>query len=110
MAMAVRERVREVGVLKTLGYQTGTILGMLLCEGVATAVAGGALGLLGARGVNELLRGLPQIFVDMARLRMPAAIVVACLGLAAVIGLASCVAPAYGAARKPITEALRFVD
>ena len=32
MAMSVRERVREVGVLKTLGFTPGAILGMILGE------------------------------------------------------------------------------
>ena len=32
MAMSVRERVREVGVLKTLGFTPGSILGMILGE------------------------------------------------------------------------------
>src|SRR5258705_13945662 len=43
MAMSVRERVREVGVLKTLGYTREAILGMILGEAVVLAVVGGAI-------------------------------------------------------------------
>ncbi|MBL8295052.1 MAG: ABC transporter permease, partial [Bryobacterales bacterium] len=51
MAMSVRERVREVGILKTLGFTPGTILFLLVGEAVAIALAGGALGLLLAYGI-----------------------------------------------------------
>ena len=45
MAMSVRERVREVGVLKTLGFTPGNILGMILGEACAISLAGGTIGL-----------------------------------------------------------------
>ena len=46
MAMSVRERVREVGVLKTLGFTPGAILGLILGEACAISIAGGAIGFL----------------------------------------------------------------
>ena len=46
MAMSVRERVREVGVLKTLGFTPGTILQLILGEACAISVAGGLIGYL----------------------------------------------------------------
>ena len=45
IAMSVRERVREVGVLKTLGFTRGAILGIILGEAVAISLIGGVLGL-----------------------------------------------------------------
>jgi len=44
MAMSVRERTREVGVLKTLGFPRGTVLALILGEAVAIAMGGGAIG------------------------------------------------------------------
>ena len=49
--MSVRERVREVGVLKTLGYTPGIILGVILGEAVAISFIGGLIGC----GLAELL-------------------------------------------------------
>ena len=46
MAMSVRERVREVGVLKTLGFTDGNVLGMIIGEAIAISLLGGALGFL----------------------------------------------------------------
>ena len=45
MAMAVRERVPELGVLKTLGFGDKTVLFMVLTESLVIAAVGGALGL-----------------------------------------------------------------
>ena len=44
MAMSVRERTREVAVLKTLGFTRKIILGLFVGESVALSLAGGVLG------------------------------------------------------------------
>ena len=50
MAMSIRERTREVAVLKTLGFTRQSILRLYVGEGVIVALAGGVLGcLLAAR-------------------------------------------------------------
>src|SRR5215467_1210063 len=59
MAMSVRERVREVGVLKTLGFTRESILGMILGEAVVLALIGGAAGLGIAVGLCSLVRQAP---------------------------------------------------
>ncbi len=46
MAMSVRERINEVGVLKTLGFTDNTILGVLIGEAITIALIGGTLGLI----------------------------------------------------------------
>jgi putative ABC transport system permease protein len=45
MAQAIRERVPELGVLKTLGFSNGTVLGFVLAEASALCAIGGVLGL-----------------------------------------------------------------
>jgi len=45
MAQAVRERTNELAVLKTIGFSSHSVLGMVLAEGVLLLVLGGVLGL-----------------------------------------------------------------
>jgi len=110
MAMSVRERVREVGILKTLGFTQGTILGLILGEAVAISLAGGAIGYLIS---TVLLKGVQRSpmggFLPDLRVVDPA-IAAVCLLLAAMIGLASSLVPAMGASRAPIVESLRSAD
>jgi len=110
MAMSVRERVREVGILKTLGYTPGEILGIILGEAVIIALLGTMLGLALAGGVCAFLRQGPITFVDLKALSMPPVVIGVALGLSIVMGLASSLIPALGAARRPIIECLRFTD
>jgi putative ABC transport system permease protein len=110
MAMSVRERVREVGILKTLGYTPGEILGIILGEAVIIALLGTMLGLALAGGVCAFLRQGPITFVDLKALSMPPVVIGVALGLSIVMGLASSLIPAWGAARRPIVECLRFTD
>src|SRR5947208_7534411 len=49
MAMSIRERTREVAVLKTLGFTRGTILGLFVGESATVGQMGGAWGSLFAR-------------------------------------------------------------
>src|ERR1035438_6065605 len=44
MAMSIRERTREVAVLRTLGFTRGSILKLLLSEAIAISLIGGLLG------------------------------------------------------------------
>src|SRR5207302_11172759 len=46
MAMSIRERTREVAVLKTLGFTRQTVLGLFVGEAVVLALIGGVAGSL----------------------------------------------------------------
>src|SRR6266487_5360590 len=46
MAMSIRERTREVAVLKTLGFTRGTVLSLFVGEAVVLSLVGGILGSL----------------------------------------------------------------
>lgn len=110
VAMTVRERTREIGVFRTLGYSESGVLSLLLSESVTLSLIGGAAGLGLAVIVIAYLRTFPSMMVDLKPLALKPAVVLACLAIAATVGLASCFVPARHAARQPITEALRVVD
>ena len=64
MSMAIRERVRELAILKALGFGGGDLFGLLVAESFGLALAGGvlasamALGLIHAVDFHTLSRGL----------------------------------------------------
>jgi putative ABC transport system permease protein len=110
MAMSVRERVREVGVLKTLGFSTGEILGMILGEAVAISLAGGLIGYLISTGLMQMITKSPigGFLPTLPMIEPPVA--AACIGTAALVGLMSALVPAMGASRMSIVQALRTTD
>jgi len=111
IAMSVRERVAEVGVLKTLGYTRGTILGIILGEALTISLIGGILGLgLASMLVGGVRRSPVAFFAELKTLTIVPSVGALCLMAAALIGLASAFIPAFQASRMPITEALRTAD
>jgi len=110
MAMSVRERVREVGILKTLGFTPGGILGIVLTESVLLSVIGAFLGLGVSEGLCAFLRRSPTTFADLKMLHVPYSVIALSLLLAVFIGLASAAIPAWSASKRPIIDCLRFND
>jgi putative ABC transport system permease protein len=105
MAMAIRERTSEIGVLKTLGFADGTIFGLVLTEAAVITLGGGALGALGAKFLIEgshfnALGFLPPMSVRWST-------VGAGIGVAVLIGAVSGLIPAWQASRLRIVQALR---
>lgn len=103
IAMSVRERTREFGVLKAIGFTPGLVLGMVLAESTLLAAAGGALGLggaaltVGSRGAN------------LAGLMLAPGTTATAAALALAIGLLGGLLPALAAARLRTVEALRVI-
>ena len=107
MAMSVRERVREVGILKTLGFTSGEILGIILGEATIISFAGGVLGLLLASILVAGIRSADVQFANISQMSISPGIWGVCLGVAMVIGIFSAFLPAQGASRTTILNALR---
>ncbi|HTB14622.1 MAG TPA: ABC transporter permease [Bryobacteraceae bacterium] len=107
MAMSVRERIREVGILKTLGYTPGTILFLILGEAGVLSLLGGAIGLLLAVGLTNVVRNGPSFIQAMKTLTITPDVGGALMLVAFIIGVASAFVPAFNASRTPILESLR---
>jgi len=110
MAMSVRERVREVGVLKTLGFNSSTILGIILGESAFMSLVGGTVGLIFATGLCALLRKAPAFVQQTKTLTIQPPILALLLAISMVIGIVSAIIPAWNASRSNIVDALRFTD
>jgi len=96
-----------VGVLKTLGYTRGLILSIILGEAVSISILGGAVGLAIASLLCGVVRQGPAFSDDLKRLSIQPPVAIACLLVAAFIGLISAFVPAWNASRISIVEALR---
>jgi putative ABC transport system permease protein len=107
LSMSVRERIREAGVLKTLGFTPGTIMGILLGEGAVIALIGGALGCGLAWGFCAMLRNAEIPIQQLRVMQVTPLIVSISLLIALLIGLLSAMVPAIGAARRSILDSLR---
>jgi len=110
MAMSVRERLREVGILKTLGYTPGAILFIILGEAGVISILGGIIGIALASGLTTVVRQGPSFIQAMKTLAVTPDVGAICLGLAVVIGVASSFVPALNASRTSILESLRSTD
>jgi putative ABC transport system permease protein len=110
IAMSVRERTREVGILKTLGYTPGAILTLILGEAVLVAVAGGVIGIFLASMMTGVVRDAPTMMDQLQHLTLEPQVAAVCLVVAALIGLLSALVPAFNASRLSILDALRSTD
>jgi len=61
MTMAVRERRKEIAVLKTLGFSSARVMGLILTESLVLGVLGGGLGIGLGRWAIAVLPRLPMI-------------------------------------------------
>ncbi len=104
MAQSVRERTSELAVLKTLGFSGGTILALVLAESLSIVIVGGGLGLavawLFVQQGDPTGGLLPMFSLPPRDVALGAALMLA-------MGLLAGAAPALGAMRLKITDALR---
>ncbi|HEY1262042.1 MAG TPA: FtsX-like permease family protein, partial [Terriglobales bacterium] len=106
MAMSIRERTREVAVLKTLGFTRQTILSLFVTEAVFLALIGGILGSAIAFVVGQGARHIGG-FVGALEVTGPT---MAVAWVAAILmGLFSALIPSYHASRLGIVEGLRHI-
>jgi putative ABC transport system permease protein len=108
MAMTIRERTREVAVLKTLGFTKATILSLYITEAVTISLLGGFLGATGATLLMILASKMPNgTFFTGFRVNTPTYLVA--LAVAALVGLVSAVFPSYQASQRNIVDGLRHI-
>ena len=106
MAIAVRERTRELAVLKAVGFSGGFVLVLVIVETLIVAAVGGGIGL----GLAKLftLRGDPTGGL-LPFFHLPGTAVVSGLVLALAVGLTAGILPALSASRLRVVDALRRI-
>lgn len=112
MAMSARERLSEYAVLKTLGFGSRHLVLFIAGESFVIAVTGGGLGILLAypatiafdKALGEMAGALFPVF------EISLATILASGAIAAGIGLAAALFPAWRAVTLKISDGLRRID
>jgi len=103
MSQAIRERIPELAILKTLGFSNRAVLLIVLAESTLMALIGCVVGLSLAAVV---IPGLPAATPFLGGTTLPAVVVLQGLLVAVLLGLAVGAQPALRAMRLSIVEAL----
>lgn len=106
MAISVRERTPELGILKAIGFSDRAVLGFILGESLVIAV-------FGCIGLVLALLAIPVLSRAMAgmlpTLLISSRVLIAGVIAAAAVGFASAILPGIGAMRMRVVDALRRV-
>jgi putative ABC transport system permease protein len=107
MSGAVRERTREIGIFRALGFRKSHIIKIILYEGLIISIIGGIIGFL----IGMLLANYaaPVFFDSDVRVTWNVILFLIAILISVVIGLLSSIFPALKAAKLDPAEALRFI-
>ena len=109
MAMTVRERTKEVGTLKAIGFQRSTITTMFLAESLILACIGAGLG-IGAAALVFNSIDLSLYIPNFISFVPTGKTLAAAFGLSILVGLISVIYSAYRVSGLTIAEALRSTE
>lgn len=110
MSMAVRERVREIGMLRSIGFSRIRIVSLVAGESLLLSFAGGVLGCGAAWAVVHLVAVTVPAggYSFPVTLGLPLALAAGAGAVA--VGLLGGLPAGIGASRRPIVDAIRSVD
>ena len=106
LAIAVKERTKEIGVRKALGASSMSVVGLVVQEALSLMIVSGSLGLVIGVGILEIVSPM----IDHEYFKNPQVdfrIALIALGVLVVVGVASGIGPALRAVRIKPVEALR---
>jgi putative ABC transport system permease protein len=107
MMMSVNERIKEIGIMRSIGTQKKEVMSMFIYEasiiGVIGSLIGGAISLLAGYAVSALMLGTTEYLFTMASLES----VVEGVGFGILICIACGIYPAWQAANLNPIDALR---
>lgn len=110
MSMAIRERFRELAILKALGFRRRELFAFILAESFGLAAAGAIIGIGSAYclfnfgDISKMTNGIFLTFEVTPRIVGVSALV------AALLGIVSAIAPAISVARMSVVSGLKTLD
>ncbi|HEY6403048.1 MAG TPA: FtsX-like permease family protein, partial [Blastocatellia bacterium] len=117
MIMSIRERTREIGVMKAIGGSDGEIMRIFFVEASLIGLTGGALGVLGGWGIDTVANTLAnrwilqQVGQTVRRIEffsIPWYLSAGAILFALIVSLIAAIYPALRAARVDPIKALRY--
>ena len=115
MLYTVKERTKEIGTLKAIGFSNSTVMGQFMLEGILLSVMAGivgiAIGSIAAPTISSLL--LPSVsgttrFGGLAVASLTPELVLLGFGVAILLGTLGSLYPAWRAAKIRPAEAMRY--
>ncbi|HXG49448.1 MAG TPA: ABC transporter permease, partial [Methylomirabilota bacterium] len=110
MSMAVRERFRELAVLKALGFRRLELFGLILAESFGLAALGALLGIGGAWALfthGNIAQMTNNVFLTF---EVTPRIIGTAASVAAILGILASLAPALAVARMSVVQGLKTLD
>jgi putative ABC transport system permease protein len=107
VAMSIRERTREVAVLRAMGFLPGTILILFVAEAVVLCLAGWFLASTGTYALFKML--IPENAPMAIFIKIKVLTLLASLPQAGAVGALSAILPSYRVSRMSIVEGLRHI-
>jgi putative ABC transport system permease protein len=108
IAMSVRERVREVGILKTLGFTNSEVMAMILGEASVISLLGGFFGSVVAWVLCKGVAANSGGFANLEGMTLTPWMWAAVIASAVLMGTFAAIVPALGASRTSIVDAMRY--
>jgi putative ABC transport system permease protein len=108
--MAIRERFRELAILKALGFRRRELFAFILAESFGLAAAGALIGIGGAYAlytygdITKMTAGIFVVFEVTPRILAFSSLIAAALGIVASL------LPSLAAARMSVVEGLKTLD
>lgn len=109
-SMSVRDRRREVGVLRSLGFTRRRITALIASESLLLALLGGLIGCVGAWGAIKAANVSVSVGSYTFPVTVAVTLVAAAVASSALVGLVGGLPAGVGASRRPIVESLRSAD
>ncbi len=110
MSMAIRERAREIAILKAVGFRGREIFSLILAESCGLALAGGVIGCFGVRIVVGAVDVYKLSHGYIALFPVTADVLAVGMLVALLLGVISSLAPTYTSVRTTVVDGLRELD
>lgn len=110
MSMAIRERFRELAILKALGFRRRELFAFILAESFGLAVVGGLIGIASAYllytygDIAKMTKNVFIVFEVTPRILAFSALI------AVLLGIVASLLPSLAAARMSVVEGLKTLD